>query len=91
MTQQFIKKETRVEAEQWIGSNIVILSKFMATGETDFCTAKSSQGIIQILTLEGIVTAKIGDWIIKGPDGELYSCHDHTFKKAYDLVERNDE
>ena len=85
MMQQFIKKPVVVGAEQWIGSNISTLSKFMATGKTDFCITKSDQGIIQILTLTGIITVRIGDWIIKGTDDEVYYCPDNRFKKEYAL------
>jgi len=83
LSEKFVKKAVIVEAEQWIGCNISTLSEFMATAKTDFITGKASEGIIQILTLEGIMTARIGDWIIKGIDGELYPCKDSIFKRTY--------
>jgi len=83
LSEMFVKKPIMVEAEQWIGSNISTISTFMATAKTDFIIGKASEGIIQILTLEGIMTARIGDWIIKGIDEELYPCKDLVFKKTY--------
>ena len=84
--QLFIKKPIAVEAEQWLGCNISTLSEWMATGKTDFYVTGASKGIIQILTLEGIMTVRIGDWVIKGIDGELYPCKDSIFKKSYGLA-----
>lgn len=42
--------------------------------------------IVHITTHEGIVVAKIGDWIIKGVEGEIYPCKDSIFKNTYDEV-----
>lgn len=82
----FVKKPTLVEAEQWIGSNISTLSKFMNTGKTDFCTQEYSKGIIKILTIKNIIVVKIGDWIIKGDEGELTSCTNREFWNLYKLA-----
>lgn len=40
-----------------------------------------------IHTLEGPLTAKPGDWIITGVDGEQYPCKPEIFEKTYELVE----
>lgn len=40
-----------------------------------------------IVTLEGNMTANIGDYIIKGVEGELYACKPSPFKKTYEKVE----
>ena len=39
-----------------------------------------------IPTLEGTMTASIGDYIIEGLNGEYYPCKPDIFKKSYDLV-----
>jgi hypothetical protein len=39
-----------------------------------------------IKTLEGAMTASIGDWIIKGVKGELYSCKPDIFEATYEIV-----
>jgi len=39
---------------------------------------------IQIRTLEGTMTAQIGDWIIKGVKGELYPCKADIFEATYE-------
>lgn len=40
-----------------------------------------------IKTLEGVVTAGPGDWIIRGIKGELYPCKDDIFKMTYEPEE----
>lgn len=42
---------------------------------------------INIKTLEGIMTAQEGDWIIKGVKGEFYPCKPDIFEATYELVE----
>lgn len=42
---------------------------------------------IDIVTLEGVMTASEGDWIIKGLIGEFYPCKDEVFQRKYELVE----
>ena len=44
-----------------------------------------------IETLEGLMNAKIGDWIIKGVEGEIYSCDESIFNKSYIFLEQNDD
>jgi len=41
---------------------------------------------IDIQTLEGIMHADIGDWIITGIKGEQYPCKPDVFEKTYELV-----
>ena len=40
-----------------------------------------------IPTLEGVMTASLGDYIIKGVHGELYPCKPDIFAETYDPVE----
>lgn len=39
---------------------------------------------LKIKTLEGIMTANRGDWIIRGVNGEYYPCKPDIFEKTYD-------
>jgi hypothetical protein len=48
---------------------------------------------LQIHTLEGVMTAQPGDWIIRGVQGEFYPCKPDIFEATYepaDTPERND-
>ena len=42
---------------------------------------------IDIPTLEGIMNATEGDYIIKGIENEFYPCKPNIFEKSYELVE----
>lgn len=37
-----------------------------------------------IHTLEGVMTAKAGDWIIRGTEGEIYPCKPSVFERKYE-------
>lgn len=39
---------------------------------------------IKIQTLEGDMTASLGDWIIKGVKGEFYPCKPDIFEATYE-------
>lgn len=41
---------------------------------------------VEIKTLEGIVTASEGDYIIKGLRGEFYPCKPDIFEMTYEAV-----
>lgn len=43
-------------------------------------------GTLSINTLEGVMTASKGDFIIKGVQGEFYPCKPDIFEKTYEEV-----
>lgn len=45
---------------------------------------------MQIATLEGVMIANKGDYIIKGVKGEVYPCKADIFAETYDEVEGGD-
>lgn len=47
----------------------------------------NSKAALRITTLEGVMTANPGDWIIKGVKGELYPCRPDIFEATYELVD----
>ena len=80
---KFRKKPVVIEAIRWSGDNrkeILDLSDgtFWSSGKPDK---------ISIHTLEGVMTANIGDWIIKGANDETYPCQPDIFEKTYESVE----
>ena len=42
---------------------------------------------VEIITLEGTMTALWDDWIIRGVQGELYPCKPDIFEATYEAVE----
>ena len=43
---------------------------------------------IRIETLEGVMTASPGDWIIRGIKGEFYPCKPDIFAETYEFMDR---
>lgn len=43
-------------------------------------------GVILINTLEGVMKAMPGDYIIKGIQGEVYPCKPDIFEATYEVV-----
>lgn len=43
-------------------------------------------GLFKITTLEGVMIANIGDYIIKGVCGEFYPCKPDIFEKTYEII-----
>lgn len=41
---------------------------------------------LRINTMEGAMHAHLGDWIIRGVEGELYACNPLIFTKTYEKV-----
>ena len=41
---------------------------------------------LKIPTLEGVMEATLGDWIIKGIQGEFYPCKPDIFEATYEEV-----
>ena len=56
-------------------------------GNADRSASFEDDGSIRITTLEGVMTAMPGDWIIKGVNREIYPCKHDIFKKTYEPVE----
>lgn len=44
-------------------------------------------GKVGIITLEGVMWATPGDYIIKGVKGEFYPCKPDIFEATYEVVE----
>jgi hypothetical protein len=40
--------------------------------------------IVRIPTLEGVMTATLGDWVIRGVQGEFYPCKPNIFTTTYE-------
>lgn len=76
---KYRKKPVVVEAMQWNGLNRNAVSEFMGR-------CKTVDGRVRVETLEGVVYATPGDWIIKGVAGEFYPCRNDIFEATYEAV-----
>ena len=69
--------------------NVSEVIKFTA-GHHRRVSNRSGQLVVEIVTLEGIMVAEEGDYIIKGVEGEFYPCKPNIFDKTYDILEGED-
>ena len=91
---KFRKKPLVIEAMQFDGTYFngdAIQSWACTNGNTHimlghFCVDRNSCAVLDVSTLEGTMTAKPGDWIIKGINGEFYPCKPDIFEKTYEPV-----
>ena len=77
---KYRKKPVIIEAVQWTGDNFGELTDLM-----DDAYGVDRKNII-ITTLEGTMTASVGDFIIKGVQGEFYPCKPDIFEQTYEIV-----
>ena len=81
---KYRKKPIVVEAIKWTGDNVKEISKFMGASHISYDLWNCK---ISIATLEGIMEASMGDYIIKGVQGEFYPCKLDIFQKTYEELE----
>ena len=89
MPTKYRKKPVVIEAVQFFDDNDVIyeLSQFIDNQPTRVSYKDPENPKLIIVTLEGEHIASIGDYIIKGVNGEFYACKPDIFEKTYELVE----
>jgi len=85
---KFRKRSVVIEAIQYNGTAYSVV-EILQLKETvsSACSIRVDAGDLLIHTLEGIMRASKGDWIIKGVNGELYPCKPDIFKKTYEAIQ----
>lgn len=92
MMAKYRKKPVEIDAVQWTGKEVDggvvpgwlrdVLNSAGAPDTTPGCIMRMRDEI-HIGTLEGVMIAKPGDWIIRGIKGELYPCKPDIFEETY--------
>ena len=83
---KYIKKPIPIEALQWTGDNKQEIINFIDDNTRYQFIKTSTSYNLYISTLEGEMKASIGDYIVKGVDGEFYPCKPGIFEKTYEEV-----
>lgn len=85
---KYRKKPVVIEAIQFFDTveSIEELSDFVDNQDVVVDYKNPEKPIMKIETLEGIMSASEGDYIIKGVNGEFYPCKPDIFEKTYDPV-----
>ena len=87
--QTFRKRPITIQAVQWDGS--------IASGEA-IAAALPAVSLhaekddprpprLAVATLEGVLCARPGDWIIQGVVGEVYPCRPDVFAATYEAID----
>lgn len=96
MIKKYRKKPVVIEAMQWDGRAHRPMFDFLtgttnevmyASGRTFIIDHSAGMGGLIIRTLEGNMLARIGDYVIKGVQGEFYPCKPDIFEMTYEEVE----
>lgn len=91
---RYVKKPIAIEAVKWKGFNNDEIKDFagdsvkievIREGDADNGIPPSVDCSIE--TLEGVMKANVGDYIIKGVNGEFYPCEQDIFEKTYDKAD----
>lgn len=90
---KFRKKPVEIEAIQYTGKNDFELSQWSLGSITIIPSPvleptddNPTGSYLQIKTREGLKIAIVGDWIIKGIQGEFYPCRPDIFSATYEPV-----
>jgi DMSO/TMAO reductase YedYZ molybdopterin-dependent catalytic subunit len=86
----FRKKPVVIEAVQWTGYNlreVIALVGLHPSARkwswSEYEAVVREQGL-KLFTLEGRMSASLGDWVIKGVKGEAYACKPDIFAATYE-------
>ena len=82
MMPRYTKKPVTIEAIQWTGKNRSEIFDFCNVSYVNYSNSKLEPEL-KIQTLEGSMTATVGDYIIKGIKGEFYPCREDIFLETY--------
>ena len=81
----FRKKPVVIEAQQFTEeSKNQVFNWISCTRQPDWDA--DGKPTLRIHTLEGDVTASLGDWVIRGVKGEFYPCKPDIFEATYEVV-----
>ena len=81
MIKKYRKKPVVIEAIQWDGT--IEVAKEIDEFTQHKCVLAPVSKRIYIQTLEGVMEAQVGDFIIKGIKGECYPCKPDVFEMTY--------
>ncbi len=83
---KYRKKPVVIEAVLWDGQNEAEVTDLSDETDYVFDYFADNPTKLRIRTLEGLMGAMAGDYIIRGVDGEVYPCKPHVFHQTYEEV-----
>ena len=94
MISKYKTKPCEIEAVRWDGTNVPEIEQFAGQAVQwchDCVMHYGSQNpyagyMLYIHTLEGVMRADVGDYIIRGLKGEYYPCKPDVFEQKYERM-----
>jgi hypothetical protein len=85
---KYRKKPVEIEAIQFYDQpeEIINIQEFMGNIDITIDYKDFDDPKLKIETLEGVMNASLGDYIIKGVKGEFYPCKPDIFELTYEKV-----
>lgn len=80
------KKPVVIQAIQFFDQpeELINIQEFMGDIDLTIDYKDINDPKLKIETLEGVMNASLGDWIIKGINGEFYPCKPDIFERTYE-------
>lgn len=89
---RYVKKPVEVEAMRFTSKTMNQVFNWVRCNKAADHDPKTGLPILKIQTLEGVMTAELGDYVIKEPfatpDRQFYPCKPDIFEQTYELVEK---
>jgi hypothetical protein len=86
LIRKFTNSPTTVEAFEWDGKHETIESPNIRLFMANNPYFKGEHGSLYIHTVDGVVEARPGDFIVKGVTGEVFPCKPNIFWKTYEEI-----
>ena len=86
---RYRKKPVEVEAHQLMPFNVTEVAEWCGgqmVEEIDPINVQNLYVGLNIATLEGVMRASQGDYVIRGVKGEFYPCKEHIFEATYEEI-----
>ena len=81
---KYCKKPVIIDAVRWDGLEETMVDIMQLPRRDKALAIRVEQDCLFIPTLEGLMRAERGDWIICGIKGELYPCKPDIFEMTYE-------
>ncbi|MDM7529985.1 hypothetical protein [Lacticaseibacillus paracasei] len=83
---KYRKKPVEIEAIQFADDpdTLIKINDVLGLDPVNVSYEDPDNPVLKIPTLEGVMTAQVGDYIIKGVHGEFYPCKPDIFEETYE-------
>ncbi|QHC81198.1 hypothetical protein [Lacticaseibacillus paracasei] len=83
---KYRKKPVEIEAVQFADDpdTLIKINDVLGLDPVNVSYVGPDNPVLKIPTLKGVMTAQVGDYIVKGVHGEFYPCKPDIFEETYE-------